>query len=70
MCAHAPPSFLQLYSPTFFARAERGTGRPAFQRLPYFPDEVQAELAQYDLVLLVQAKRPCGTYAYAKVKVP
>lgn len=30
-----------------FARADRGAGRPALRRLPYFPQEAAAELAKY-----------------------
>ena len=56
-----------LYCETFYARADRGAGRPALARLPYFPDAAQRELATYDLVRLVQARRPVGTFAYDKV---
>ena len=61
-----PPSLDPPPPQTFFARAERGAGRPTFQRLPYFPEVVQHELAHYEMVVLIQAQRPVGTYAYAK----
>jgi hypothetical protein len=33
-------------------------------RLPYFPQEAAAELSKYDVVLLLDIKRPVATFGY------
>ena len=46
------------------ARVDRGAGLPSPQRLPYFPQEAAAELAKYDVLLLVDAPRPVAMFGY------
>jgi acetolactate synthase-1/2/3 large subunit len=46
------------------ARIDRGAGLPAPQRLPYFPQEAAAELAKYEVLLLVDAPRPVAMFGY------
>jgi len=49
---------------TFPARWERGQGVPAFERLPYFPDQAQQALADFDLVVIAGAKSPVSFFGY------
>ena len=49
---------------TFPARAERGAGLPAFDRLPYFPEPARAVLDAADLVVLVGALEPITYFGY------
>jgi acetolactate synthase-1/2/3 large subunit len=55
----------QAYAETFPARAERGAGLPAFDRLPYFPEPARAVLDAADLVVLVGAAAPITYFGYA-----
>lgn len=52
------------YAETFPARAERGQGLPAFDRLPYFPEPARAVLDPADLVLLAGALPPVTYFGY------
>lgn len=52
------------YAETFPARAERGRGLPAFDRLPYFPEPARAVLDAADLVVLVGAPEPITYFGY------
>lgn len=45
-------------------RIARGAGLPHCTRLPYFPQEAAAELSNYDVVLLLDIKRPVATFGY------
>jgi acetolactate synthase-1/2/3 large subunit len=47
-----------------FARLDRGAGLPCPRRLPYFPQDAAAELAKYDLLLLVDTRSPVATFGY------
>lgn len=47
-----------------FSRLDRGAGLPALQRLPYFPQEAAAALAPYQLLLMVDARRPVANFGY------
>lgn len=53
------------YAETFPARAERGQGLPAFDRLPYFPEPARAVLDPADLVVLAGALPPITYFGYA-----
>ncbi|WP_418120772.1 acetolactate synthase large subunit [Variovorax sp. 350MFTsu5.1] len=53
------------YAETFPARAERGQGLPAFDRLPYFPEPARAVLDPADLVVLAGALPPVTYFGYA-----
>jgi acetolactate synthase-1/2/3 large subunit len=50
-------------------RITRGAGLPHCTRLPYFPQEASAELAKFDVVLLLDIKRPVATFGYKWVAV-
>ena len=52
------------YAETFPARAERGQGLPAFDRLPYFPEPARAVLDPADVVVLVGAAPPITYFGY------
>jgi len=47
-----------------FARVDRGAGRPALRRLPYFPDDARKELAQYSVVVFVGCRVPVAMFGY------
>ncbi|KAL4420103.1 hypothetical protein ABPG77_000584 [Micractinium sp. CCAP 211/92] len=47
-----------------FARLDRGAGLPCPTRLPYFPQEAAAALAHYELLLLLDARRPVANFGY------
>lgn len=53
------------FAETFPARAERGQGLPAFDRLPYFPEPARAVLDPADLVVLAGALPPVTYFGYA-----
>jgi acetolactate synthase-1/2/3 large subunit len=46
------------------ARIDRGHGLPNGTRLPYFPQEAAAELAKYDVLLLLDVRRPVAQFGY------
>ncbi|WP_230969557.1 acetolactate synthase large subunit [Nitrogeniibacter aestuarii] len=52
------------FAETFPARAERGAGLPAFDRLPYFPEPAREVLDPADLVVLVGALPPVTYFGY------
>ena len=52
------------YAETFPARAERGQGLPAFDRLPYFPEPARAVLDPAQCVVLVGALAPITYFGY------
>ena len=47
-----------------FARADRGAGLPALQRLPYFPADCRRTMSAFDAVLLLDAPRPVPMFGY------
>jgi acetolactate synthase-1/2/3 large subunit len=47
-----------------FARVDRGAGLPALQRLPYFPQDAAAALARFQVLVLVDARRPVANFGY------
>ena len=54
----------RLQAETFPARVERGGGLPVASRLPYFPEEATAALAQGSSVLLAGAREPIAFFGY------
>jgi acetolactate synthase-1/2/3 large subunit len=54
----------RLFVETFPARWERGAGLPPIERLPYFPEQAAAVLAESDLVLLAGAREPVAFFGY------
>ena len=53
-----------LYSETFPARAERGGGLPAVDRLPYFPEAAVQALRSATAVVLAGAREPVAYFGY------
>ncbi|GAB4823280.1 hypothetical protein N2152v2_010326 [Parachlorella kessleri] len=53
-----------LYCENAFARMDRGAGLPDIQRLPYFPQDAAATLAKYELLALVDVRRPVANFGY------
>lgn len=58
---------LTLYSETFPARAERGGGLPAIDRLPYFPETAAAVLREAPAVVVAGAEDPVAYFGYEGV---
>ncbi len=54
----------RLVCETFPARLERGAGRPAVERLGYFPEQALSQLAGTDLLLLAGAREPVAFFGY------
>lgn len=53
-----------LFCENSFARLDRGAGLPAVQRLPYFPQDAAAALAPFQVLVLVDARRPVANFGY------
>jgi acetolactate synthase-1/2/3 large subunit len=53
-----------LYSETFPARAERGSGLPDIDRLPYFPETAAKVLHDADAVVVAGAEEPIAYFGY------
>jgi acetolactate synthase-1/2/3 large subunit len=53
-----------IYSENAFARLDRGRGLPDVSRLPYFPKDAVAALAKYELLVLVDVRRPVANFGY------
>ncbi len=60
----AAASEARLAVDTFPVRLERGAGRPAVEKIPYFPEQVLEMLASVDLLLLVGARAPVAFFGY------
>lgn len=48
----------------FPARLERGSGLPALEKLPYFPEHIVAALDKYQTLILVGAREPVTFFGY------
>lgn len=46
------------------SRIDRGAGRPNATRIPYFPQEAAEELRKYEVLLLVDVRRPVAQFGY------
>jgi hypothetical protein len=44
---------------------DRGAGRPAVSRLPYFPADARKELAKYGAVVVVGCRVPVAMFGYS-----
>ena len=55
---------VRLFSETFAARLERGAGRVATERMPYFADWARERLKEVKHLLLVGAQAPTSFFAY------
>jgi len=53
---------------TFPARWDRGAGVPTFDRLPYFPEQAQDALAEFDVVGIVGARAPVAFFGYEGIE--
>ena len=47
----------------------RGVGVPAFERIPYFPEQAHQLLADVERLILVEAKPPVSFFGYPGVKL-
>ena len=59
---------VRLLSDRNTARMARGSGVPAFERIPYFPDQAHALLAGIERLVLVEAKPPVSFFGYPGVR--
>jgi acetolactate synthase I/II/III large subunit len=55
---------VRVYCDTFTARIERGAGRAAVERLPYFPESIVETLSGTRHLIVVGSKPPVGFFAY------
>ncbi len=53
-----------LFCDTFVARAERGAGIPSLERLPYFPEQIEARLAEFDHLIIIGTRVPVAFFGY------
>ena len=58
---------IKLLCETFSARIERGEGRVAIERIPYFAEHAIEFLSKYKKAVLIGAKDPVGFFAYPNV---
>jgi acetolactate synthase-1/2/3 large subunit len=54
----------RIFHETFVARLERGGGLPGFTRLPYFPEQASAALADAGAVVLAGTRAPVAFFGY------
>jgi acetolactate synthase-1/2/3 large subunit len=54
----------RLVCETFPSRIERGAGRPAVEKLPYFPEQALELLSNYEAVVLAGAPAPVAFFGY------
>ena len=54
----------QLLVENAFPRVERGTGRPNWRRIPYFPADAQRCFRTFDTVILFGVRRPVAMFGY------
>lgn len=57
----------RLLCDTFPARVERGAGRPAVERIGYFPEQGAQTLAGTDLLILVGSRDPVTFFGYPDI---
>ncbi|MDE2017987.1 MAG: acetolactate synthase large subunit, partial [Hyphomicrobiales bacterium] len=61
----------RLAAPTFCENLARGDGRPAIDRVPYFPDPAEAFLAGLEAVAVVGGRAPVNFFGYpGKASLP
>ncbi|MBV8357175.1 MAG: acetolactate synthase large subunit, partial [Deltaproteobacteria bacterium] len=54
----------RLVCETFPSRIERGAGRPAVEKLPYFPEQALEMLSKYEAIVLAGALAPVAFFGY------
>jgi len=54
----------RLASETFNTRAARGAGRPFIPKVPYFGEPAEAFLAEVDVLVTVEARKPVNFFGY------
>jgi acetolactate synthase-1/2/3 large subunit len=54
----------KLICETFPARLERGANLPPIERLPYFPEQAIATLANYQAIIIAGTKEPVSFFGY------
>jgi acetolactate synthase-1/2/3 large subunit len=54
----------RLVCETFPSRIERGAGRPAVEKLPYFPEQALEFLSKYEAIVLAGALAPVAFFGY------
>ena len=60
----AAASGARLACDTFTARLERGAGRVALERIPYFAEQIVEFLKETELLVLVGTRPPVSFFAY------
>lgn len=60
----AAHSGVKVFSEVFPTRLERGAGRPPVERIAYLAELATLQLAEFDTLVLVDAKEPVSFFAY------
>ncbi|KAJ8605228.1 hypothetical protein CTAYLR_000481 [Chrysophaeum taylorii] len=47
-----------------FARVDRGRGRPAWRRVPYFPGDAKSFFGKFDAIVFCGARKPVAMFGY------
>ena len=55
---------MKIFADRYAARMTRGGNIPAVERLPYFPEKSQALLAEFERLILVEARQPVSFFGY------
>jgi len=59
---------VRIFAHRYAARVTRGAGIPAVERIPYFPENAQALLADVERLVLVEARAPVSFFGYPGVR--
>jgi acetolactate synthase-1/2/3 large subunit len=59
---------VKIFGDRHCARMTRGLGVPPVERIPYFPEQSQALLAEFDRLVLVEAKPPVSFFGYPNTR--
>ena len=59
---------VRIFANRYAARTTRGGDIPAVERIPYFPEPAQALLADFERLILVEAKPPVSFFGYPGVR--
>ena len=58
----------RIFAHRYAARMTRGAGIPQVERIPYFPENAQALLADVERIVLVEARPPVSFFGYPGVR--
>ena len=59
---------VRIFGHRYAARTTRGAGIPAVERIPYFPEKAQPLLAEFENLILVEARQPVSFFGYPGIR--